>query len=717
MSDVTAEAEWGPLRVRYFKRLMLPLLGSAVVGPYTLGLIINLDRDQLQRALTVVFLPILVLVGVVQPWVVAGRVIRAACATNATDLPGERLQRLLTLPRRLELLCLTPAYVLGGVLYALGCVLVSGAAPWAVAVALPFVVLLAMLVGIPTTLLFQDDVLPLVVAEYRRAPRSLSRRSSVHWLRQSWFLPYSFTVMLLWVISTAVIISARKYTEARADLLARLKTLVSPSELDQLSGMLSHAAGEVLPPLLIICGVLLTIFVISGWLMGQRARRAAELIENSLRTIAAGNPELPVWLGTDEMGDVAFGAGEVCRDMKTVFVQLEAMAQGRLDVKFDGDSGLIAAFRSSQQGLLQLSEQMRVLSRGDVAAAAELPGELGLAFGQLNSALSATISQAKTIAKGDLRNEVPVTGELGTAINQMTTNLRGMVGHTQDVAKQVSDIVVALRGAATQLSTATTEQVSALTETANTMTEMSQTSTASADRAVELIEKGDSAAAVGERGRAGADDAARAMEAISAALEGIASASGALAQKVQQVDGIIETVGFLADQSSTLAINAGIEASRAGEAGLGFSAVAREMRTLASDSRKATAQIREILQEIRQKTTQVDASVATGAATVEEGVGLVKNLGDAIAQLGVTIHDTVGLMRQVEGSARQHQAGVAQVTQALRSMQVASESIRDGARAVSGLSERAQELATVLKRAADTYQVQASLEARTAAEA
>lgn len=701
-----AEEVAGQLRAKFFTRLLLPLLGSAMVGPYTLGLLIDIPPEHLTRALTVVFLPILLLVGLVQPWLVAGKICEAACAQEKSDRPGERLQRLLELPRKLELYCIQPMYILGGVLFVLGCTLAFGMSAGSLLYAIPFGILLGMLVGIPTTLLFQEDVLPLVLAEYQRAPHNLARRGGIMWPRQNWQLPYAFTVLLVWVVATAVVIVGQKYVEAKAQVLARLQPLISPEEFARVGAMIADAGSQVLPPILIICGVLLVMFVASGWLMGQRERRAAQSIEDALRTLAAGNPQLPQWLGTDEMGDVAFATGEVSRDMKTVFVQLEAMAQGNLDVQLAGDSGLIATFRSSQKGLLQLSEQMRVLARGEAATVTEMQGDLGRAFGQLNGALSATIAQAKTIARGDLRSEVQVTGELGSAINQMTTNLRAMVGHTQDVAKQVSDIVVAMRGAATQLSTATTEQVSALTETANTMTEMSQTSTASADRCVELIDKGDSAAQVVEKGQEGAEDAGKAMEAISMALGGISSASSALAQRVQQVDGIIETVGFLADQSSTLAINAGIEASRAGDAGLGFSAVAREMRTLASDSRKATAQIREILQEIRQKTTQVDSSVAAGSATVHEGVSLVKNLGGAINQLGVTIHDTVGLIRQVEGSARQHQAGVSQVTQALRSMQVASESIRDGAKAVSGLSERAQDLAAVLKKAAGTYQVQ-----------
>jgi len=88
---------------------------------------------------------------------------------------------------------------------------------------------------------------------------------------------------------------------------------------------------------------------------------------------------------------------------------------------------------------------------------------------------------------------------------------------------------------------------------------------------------------------------------------------------------------------------------------------------------------------------------------VEDGARLVQRLGEVVAQLGVTVHDAVGLMRQVEGSARQHQAGVGQVSQALTNMQRASESIRDGARLLGSLSSQAHELSESLQKAAGAY--------------
>jgi methyl-accepting chemotaxis protein len=353
--------------------------------------------------------------------------------------------------------------------------------------------------------------------------------------------------------------------------------------------------------------------------------------------------------------------------------------------------------------MLDLASRMTALSRGETIEASPIQGDLGQAFARLHGSFQAIVDQAQTIAQGDLRKDADIPGALGTAVQRMTLNLRSVVGNTQAVSNEVGNIVVSLQSAAAQLSTATTEQVAAVTETANTMTEMAQSSAVSADRASELIRQGEAAAAVVEEGGEASGAAAQAMVAISGSLQRVSQASGALAERVQRIDVITETVSFLSDQSSTLAINAAIEAARAGESGKGFAVVAREIRGLAADSRKAAAQILDILAEIRERTGLVDTSVTAGARTVEDGNAFVRKLGEVVSQLGVTIHDAVGLMRQVEGSARQHQAGVGQVSQALSNMQKASESIRDGARLLGDLSGKAHEMSSTLQKAAGAY--------------
>jgi methyl-accepting chemotaxis protein len=474
---------------------------------------------------------------------------------------------------------------------------------------------------------------------------------------------------------------------------------VAPFVRDQLS----RAIAQIGPPLAGIAGVLLVAFLITGLLLARRQASAAAAVERSLRAMAGGAPAAPDWVGTDETGDLASATAVVSEEMKHVFAQLRAMAAGDLGRELEGDSGLIHAFRDSRLAMLDLAGRMAALSRGEPAEASRVAGDLGAAFERLEASFRAIVEQASTIAEGDLRRDADVPGALGAAIRRMTGNLRSIIGQTQAVSTNIGDIVVSLQTAATQLSTATTEQVAAVTETANTVTEMAQTSAVSADRAAELIRQGESAAGVVEEGGEAAGAAAQAMLAITGSFEKVAAASAALGERVQRIDGITETVGFLADQSSTLAINAAIEAARAGEAGKGFAVVAREIRTLAADSRKAASQIRDLLQEIRERTRLVDGSVAAGTQTLDDGGRLVARLGDIVGQLGVTVNDAVGLMRQIEGSARQHQAGVGQVSQALTNMQKASESIRDGARLLGELSGKAHELSSALKKTSNAY--------------
>jgi methyl-accepting chemotaxis protein len=561
----------------------------------------------------------------------------------------------------------------------------------------------SLFLGPVITMQIEDDLRPLALEEFRRGPKVKPEGKGIYWVRQRWYLPYAFGIALVSMAVFSGIVIVTKYREASARLAQSLELQGIGAAATVVRQEMDRLLVDAGVPVITIVVLLLGAFGIVGWMVARRQARAADAVERSLRAMAAGNPELPQWVASDEIGDLAVAVGAVTTEMQHVFEQLRAMATGDLEKQLEGESGLIKAFRESQLAMRRLAQLMVSLSRGEIADKAEVPGDLGRHFEQLLRAFRAIAERAQTIAEGDLSREVEIPGALGSAIQRMTTNLRQMVGQTQSVSSNIGDIVVSLQSAASQLSTATTEQVAAITETANTMTEMSQTSAVSADRASDLIKQGEAAAAVVEEGGDTAEATTQAMGAISASLQKVADASGALSERVQRIDSITETVGFLADQSSTLAINASIEAARAGEAGKGFAVVAREIRSLASDSRKAASQIRDLLVEIRERTGQVDGSVASGARTVEEGNRLAQRLSEVVSQLGVTIHEAVGLMRQVEGSARQHQAGVGQVSQALTNMQKASESIRDGARLLGDLSGKARALSTNLHATSGSY--------------
>jgi methyl-accepting chemotaxis protein len=685
------------LRNRILGTITLVALPTSPIGAFLVGQMMGLSLADSAKALVLV-LPLLA-AGLGAEAIVVHGLARAALGAGGGD---ERLRRLLEIPRRISTLPHVSAWVVAGVLFGLVAQRLFGGTPRHVLAAVG-----GLVIGLFTAplleALLEGVIRPHAVAELHRDPFVRPPGGSFYRTRQRWYLPYAFVVAVASTIFFTILCASMVAARTRRVALENVELFGGSAAREMIRPAIEQADREGILPLVAV-GIGLTFVVaLTGWLLARREARAAEAVAASLRALADGTPRTPDWVATDEIGDLAFATARISAEMERVYARLRTIAAGDLGQDLEGDSGLVAAFRDSQRGLRALAEMIGGLARGEAIQGGRVAGDLGAAFEQLRAAMGGIVEQARTISHGDLRRDVDAPGELGGALQRMTANLRAIAGDTQAVSRDVDDIVVHLRSAATQLSSATAEQVAAITETANTVTEMAQTSAVSAERASQLIGQGEAAAAVVEKGAHAAEAATSSMAEMGAALDGIGQSSRALAERVKRIEGVTETVGFLADQSTTLAVNAAVEAARAGEAGKGFAVVAREVRALAADSRRAAGEIRDLLGEIRARMGQVDAAVAGGERTAGAGAEHVRRLADAIAQLGTTVDEAVGLMRQVEGSARQHQAGMAQVTQALTNIQRAAEGIRDGARLLGELGGKATTASAALQRSAGAY--------------
>ena len=139
-------------------------------------------------------------------------------------------------------------------------------------------------------------------------------------------------------------------------------------------------------------------------------------------------------------------------------------------------------------------------------------------------------------------------------------------------------------------------------------------------------------------GRKSVESAIEGMQRIREQMESIAESIVQLSEQSQAIGEIIATVNDLAEQSNLLAVNAAIEAAKAGEQGKGFAVVAQEVKSLAEQSKQATAQVRTILGDIQKATSAAVMATEQGSKAVEAGVKQSGEAGESIRQLGRERH-------------------------------------------------------------------------------
>jgi methyl-accepting chemotaxis protein len=315
----------------------------------------------------------------------------------------------------------------------------------------------------------------------------------------------------------------------------------------------------------------------------------------------------------------------------------------------------------------------------------------GLADGDLNQALGARAA-----------DEI---GQLFAAFAMMVNRLRSVIGDIQNGASNVSVASDEILAAVAQQSSGASEQSAAISETTATVSQVK----ASADQAVQMaLVVSDTTQEASRRAGDGVQTAQRAVDGmvdLRTKVETIAENILALSEQSQKIGDIITTVSDLADQSNLLALNAAIEASRAGEQGKGFAVVATEIRSLAEQSKAATAQVRTILGDIQRATNATVLSTEQGTRGVDAGIVLVERTGQTIGELALVIENAYESAQLIAASVRQHSVGMEQVAVAMANINLATIQSLSATADTRKAAESLTSLAGGLTRVAAQYKV------------
>jgi methyl-accepting chemotaxis protein len=230
---------------------------------------------------------------------------------------------------------------------------------------------------------------------------------------------------------------------------------------------------------------------------------------------------------------------------------------------------------------------------------------------------------------------------------------RAVAGPLRETTSILAASAAEILAATTQQASGASETSSAVAETVTTVQEVTQTADQVADRA-----------------RTMADAAQRTVEEINGAMQTlrqqVASIAGSilgLAEQAQAIGEITASVTEIAEQTNLLALNASVEAARAGEQGRGFAVVAAEVKALAEQAKKATADVRHILGEIQRATS---AAVMVTDQGTKHVTAIAKQVSDAVG-------DGARVAVQIQASASQQAAGMTQIRQAMASIHEATQ--------------------------------------------
>jgi methyl-accepting chemotaxis protein len=322
--------------------------------------------------------------------------------------------------------------------------------------------------------------------------------------------------------------------------------------------------------------------------------------------------------------------------------------------------------------------------------------------------LQAVSTAARRIAAGDLAVSLPASnrrdelGTLATTFDGMAQGLRRMVGELREGVNVLAAAATEITAATTQVAAGSTEAAVAVNQTMTTVEEVKQTAQVSAQKARYVSETAQKSSQISVDGRKTVDGSVDGMKRIQQQVDAIGRSIVKLSEQGHAIGEIIASVNDLAEQSNLLAVNAAIEAAKAGDQGRGFAVVAQEIRSLAEQSKQATAQVRAILGDIQKATDSAVLATEQGNKAVEAGTQMSARLGESIRQLGDSISEASQAATQIAASAQQQLAGMDQVSLAMQNINQSSSqnvaSTRQAEATAQNLHELGQKLRTLVER-------------------
>ncbi|MCX8146412.1 MAG: methyl-accepting chemotaxis protein [Azovibrio sp.] len=298
---------------------------------------------------------------------------------------------------------------------------------------------------------------------------------------------------------------------------------------------------------------------------------------------------------------------------------------------------------------------------------------------------------------GDLTRRVPVSGN--DEVAAMASSFNKLIGSFQTIIGKVFFNSVEVEKAARQLiaeshrvASGSSQQHAAAQATTEAMGQLTRNMNEVSHRAHETSHISQEASALSREGMQIATEASLEMERIANSVTQSAQVIQVLGERSQAISGIVQTIREIADQTNLLALNAAIEAARAGEQGRGFAVVADEVRKLAERTSLSTTEIAGMVSKIQSGTQNAVSSMEDGVKQVGKGVELATQAGESINQIQSGAERVTQVVNDISAAIREQGQTSSQIAQNIEHIAHMSE---ESAQAVNHTAEAARHLQTL----------------------
>ena len=427
-----------------------------------------------------------------------------------------------------------------------------------------------------------------------------------------------------------------------------------------------------------------------------------------------------------------------------VHKQLELMLNNRIsDSVFDRNIQLLVAtiltgiavlvsivtYRYITIQISSINNVFRQIDKGNFQARAQIFSidELGSMAHSLNEMLDRTLSliqsqderdsiqesimklldEVSDVAKGDLTVEAEVTeditGAIADSFNHMIYQLRSIVNNVQNATLEVGSSASLIQATAEQLaegSSAQAEQIidstAALDEMAVSIQQVSENASLSSSVAEQALDNA-------KQGAHAVQNTIQGMQRIRSQVQETAKRIKRLGERSQEISEIVQLIGDIADRTSILALNASIQAARAGEAGRSFAVVAEEVERLAERSTNATKQIASLVNTIQSETNEAVIAMEESTHEVVQGSQVADKAGQALTEIESVSSRLAGLIQSITLAATQQARGSDNLSKAMNEISQVTQHTASGTKQTANDINQLALLAEDLRNSVSTF--------------